>query len=191
GVVSGLNRSLSATDPSTGETSVLNNVIQTDAAINRGNSGGPLLNLEGEVVGINTAMVFGAQNIGFAIPIDQVKSSLEQAIKTGKIVTPFLGIWYQMITPELKEEKNLPVDYGALISKPSDSSEGAVIKDSPAEKAGLKERDIILEVNGQKVTLDNPLVSIIRQYKVGEKIKLKVLREGKTLEIEVILGERK
>jgi S1-C subfamily serine protease len=190
GVVSGLNRSLSVTDPYTGETVVLNNVIQTDAAINRGNSGGPLLNLKGEVVGINTAMVSGAQNIGFAIPIDQVKPSLEQAIKSGKIIIPFLGIWYRMVTPELKEEKNLSVDYGALISRPKDSSEEAVIKGSPAEKAGLKEGDIILEVNGQKITQNNPLASIIRQYKVGDKIKLKVLREGKTLEIEVILGER-
>ncbi|MGB9681256.1 MAG: S1C family serine protease [Minisyncoccia bacterium] len=191
GVISGLNRTLSATDPTTGETNVLLNVIQTDAAINRGNSGGPLINLKGEVVGINTAMVFGAQNIGFAIPIDQVKGALDQAIKTGKITTPFLGVWYQMITPDLKEEKNLSVDYGALISKPSDSNEPAIIKGSPAEKAGLKEGDIILEVNGEKVTMNNPLASIIRKYKVGEKIKLKVLREGKFLEIEVVLGEKK
>ena len=190
GVISGLARSIQASDPITGEAVVLSDVIQTDAAINQGNSGGPLLNLNGEVIGINTAMVYSAQNIGFAIPVDKIKTSFEQAVQTGEIKVPFLGVFYQIVDPSLQEEKGLKVDYGALIAE-SEEEGLAIIKGSPAEKAGLKEGDIILEVNGQKVDANHDLSSLIRQYKVGDKITLKVLRGNDYLNIEVVLEERK
>ncbi|MDQ5883080.1 MAG: putative serine protease HtrA [Patescibacteria group bacterium] len=188
GVVSGLRRNISVTTDA-GEIVTLDNVIQTDAAINPGNSGGPLLNLSGEVVGINTAMVSSAQNIGFALPINVLKNSLDQAVTTGKIKVPYLGVRYLLITPNLQQDKNLPVDYGALLTK-GEEGEPAVEKNSPAAKAGLKENDIILEVNSIKVTEDNPLASLIRQYQVGETLILKVLRDNKTFTVQVVLEER-
>jgi len=187
GVISGLARSIQVMD-SLGQQVVLNDVIQTDAAINRGNSGGPLLNLDGEVIGVNTAMVSGAQNIGFAIPINKIKKAIEQAIETGKIEIPYLGVRYILVTPSIKEEKNLSVDYGALLIKGEDN-QPVIEENSPAEKADLQEGDIILELNGQKIDLRHQLASIIRQYDVGDVITLKVLRGDKTFDIEVILGK--
>jgi len=187
GVISGLARSIQVMD-SLGQQVVLNDVIQTDTAINRGNSGGPLLNLDGEVVGVNTAMVSGAQNIGFAIPINKIKKSIEQAIRTGEIEIPYLGVRYILVTPSIKEEKSLPVDYGALLIKGEDS-QPAIEENSPAEKANLREGDIILELNGQKIDLRHQLASIIRQYDVGDVVTLKVLREDNTFDVEVILGK--
>lgn len=187
GVISGLARSVQVTDAS-GNQVVLNDVIQTDAAINRGNSGGPLLNLNGEVIGVNTAMVSGAQNIGFAIPINKIKKSIQQAITTGKIEIPYLGVRYILVTPSVKEERNLSVDYGALLIKGSEN-EPAVEKNSPAGKAGLQEGDIILEFDGQKIDSRHQLATIIRQYNVGDTIILKVLRDDKTFTKEIILGE--
>ncbi|MFA5042149.1 MAG: trypsin-like peptidase domain-containing protein [Candidatus Paceibacterota bacterium] len=189
GVISGLNRSLQASD-GLGNVSTLTDVIQTDAAINRGNSGGPLINLSGEVVGLNTAMVSGAQNIGFAIPINKIKNALNQALNTGEIKVPFLGIRYVMVNPSIEEAKNLAVDYGALIVS-GDNGEEAIVKDSPAQKANLKEGDVITEINGKKINDNYPLASAIRDYKVGDKITLRVLREGKFFETTVILEERK
>ena len=187
GVISGLARSIQVID-SSGQQVVLNDVIQTDAAINRGNSGGPLLNLDGEVVGVNTAMVSGAQNIGFAIPINKIKKSIEQAIKTGKIEIPYLGVRYVLVTPSIKEEKSLSVDYGALLIKGEDS-QPAVEGNSPAEKANLQEGDIILELNGQKIDLRHQLASIIRQYNVGDSVTLKVLRQDETFDVEIVLDK--
>jgi serine protease Do len=188
GVVSGLHRSITAQDEN--NTSVtLNDLIQTDAAINPGNSGGPLLNLNGEVIGINVAMEASAQNIGFAIPISKIKGIINQAISSGKISVPFLGIRYSAIDKDLMEEKKLSVDYGALID-PGNSKESAIVKDSPADKAGLKEKDIILSVNKIKITTKNPLSSVVRRFNVGDTVQLEVLREGKTININLILGSR-
>jgi len=186
GVISGLGRTITAGDSSGQE--VLTDVIQTDAAINRGNSGGPLLNLKGEVIGINTAIVSGAENIGFAIPINRVKKSIESAITTGQIKVPYLGVSYLTINGGVQNEKKLPVDYGALVVK--DENGEAVMKGSPAEKAGLKEGDIILEVNGVKVTPERTLSTLIREHAVGETIELKVLRGNQELTIAVTLAER-
>jgi serine protease Do len=187
GVISGLGRTVTASGGGIIET--IEDVIQTDAAINRGNSGGPLLNLKGEVIGVNFAMASGAENIGFAIPINKAKKDIEQVKKTGKIVFPFLGVRYVIITDEIQKENGLPVNYGAWIVK-GEKGESAIFPGSAAEKAGLKEGDIILEFNGEKITSENPLAKIIMKYNPGDKVTLKILRQNKEFSVEVILGER-
>jgi serine protease Do len=182
GVVSGLSRTIVAGNDF-GQSERLDKVIQTDAAINRGNSGGPLLDLSGEVIGINVATVVGSSNVGFALPINSVKSTIDSVKKTGKIVRPYAGLRYVVITPELKTKNNLPVDYGILITKGEGTSAPAVTPGSPAAKAGIKEGDIILEVNGKKINSD--FSSLVRGKKVGDELELKV-RSG-TSEKEITL----
>jgi len=188
GVISGLGRTVSASGGGFYET--LEDVIQTDAAINPGNSGGPLLNLKGEVIGINTAMALEAENIGFAIPINQAKRDIEQVKTTGKIVYPFLGVRYVLITDEIQKKNNLPVNYGALILRGEKPGEVAIYPGSMAEKAGLREGDIILEFNGEKITTENSLAKIIMKYHPGDKVKLKIFRNNQEKIFEVTLGER-
>lgn len=190
GVVSGLSRSITASGTGIG-TEQLVGVLQTDAAINPGNSGGPLLNSNGEVIGINTAVATGAQNIGFAIPINEAKQVIESVKKTGRIVRPFLGVRYVIITPELAKAQNLTVDYGALIVRGESQTDLAIVPGSPADKAGIVENDIILEISGQKITVDNPLAQAITRYGVGDKVPLKILHRGEEKNIEVTLAERK
>lgn len=187
GVISGLSRTITASG--TGFSETLEDIIQTDAAINEGNSGGPLLNLKGEVVGINTATVLQAQSIGFTIPINRAKRDIEQIKSIGKIIYPFLGVRYILITDEVKKDKNLSADYGALIAKGA-SGESAISKGSAADKAGLKENDIILEFNGEKITQNNSLTKVMDKYKPGDKISLKILRDSKEQTLDIILGER-
>ncbi|TSC91553.1 MAG: Uncharacterized protein CEN90_351 [Parcubacteria group bacterium Licking1014_17] len=190
GVVSGLSRSITASDSAGGSSESLSQLIQTDAAINPGNSGGPLLNLNGEVMGINTAIVSGAQNIGFATPINIAKKDIQQVAKTGKITYAYLGVRYVMITPDIKDSNNLAVDYGALVIKGPNATEIAVAPGSPADKAGIKENDIILEVNGTKVTADNPLSALIQKYSSGDTVTLLVLRQGSQMNVTVTLSSR-
>lgn len=187
GVVSGIGRTIVASGG--GATETLQNVIQTDASINPGNSGGPLLNLRGEVIGINTAIVQGAQSIGFAIPINQAKRDIGDTISKGRIIIPYLGVRYIMITSALKEEKKLPFDYGALVVK-SDNGEPAVIKDSPADKAGIKDGDIILEFNSKPVDKDHQLTSLIMLNSVGDNVPLKVWRSGEIIALTITLTEK-
>jgi S1-C subfamily serine protease len=189
GVVSGLQRTISASDQVGSFSETLENIIQTDAAINAGNSGGPLLNLKGEVIGINTAMAQGAQDIGFAIPINMAKKDIDQVVKTNKIVYPFLGVRYVLVDDQVKQKYNLSVDYGALVLK-GINGEPAVTAGSPAEKSGIKEKDVILEINGEKITADNSMSKIIQEYNSGDKITLHILRDGKEQNISVTLGER-
>lgn len=196
GVVSGLKRTITASGPKSGPEE-LAEVMQTDAAINPGNSGGPVLNLRGEAIGLSVAMAAGAENIGFALPINSLKKAFKQAKETGKITYPYLGVRYTTITPEIKEKKKLPVDYGALVTA-GQAGEAAVLPGSPAAKArlpdgqaGIKEGDIILEFGGTKISRDNPLNKLIQQRNVGDKVALKILRDGKEISMEVALEERK
>ncbi len=188
GVISGLGRTITASGGGIIET--LEDVIQTDAAINRGNSGGPLLNLKGEVIGINTAMSVEGENIGFAIPINKAKRAIEQVKTLGKIVYPFLGIRYILITDEIQEKNNLPVDYGAWVIRGDEPEETAIFPGSAADKIGLKENDIVLEFNNDKITPENSLAKIIMKYNPGDEVVLKILRNGKEKIIEATLGER-
>jgi serine protease Do len=184
GVISGLRRSITASDQS-GNVERLEGLIQTDAAINFGNSGGPLINLKGEVIGVNTAIAGGAENIGFAIPINRAKKMIEEVKTKGKIEVPFLGIYYILINEEVQKKFNLPVDYGAYVYRERQS---AIIPNSPSELYGLRDKDIILEMDGEKITPQNSLAQIIMKKSVGQKVNLKVLRDKETLNIYVILG---
>ena len=178
GVVSGLSRSILAGDLS-GKSEFLEGVIQTDAAINPGNSGGPLLNLSGKVIGVNVAVQKGAENIGFALPSNTVKSIAESVKKYGEIIRPYLGVRYIQITKKLKEKNNLPVDYGVLVVRGDKQEELAVIPGSPADIAGIVENDIILSVDGVKLKEGKSLAYLIRQKNVGDTIELKILSKGK------------
>lgn len=190
GVVSGLARSVVAGDGS-GKSELLDKVIQTDAAINPGNSGGPLLNLHGQVIGVNVAIVSGSQNIGFALPINSIKSVIESVKQTGKIVRPYVGIRYVQITESLKTKNNLSVDYGILVQKGETKDEIAVVPGSPADKAGILENDIILSIDGQKLDTDTSFASIIRNKKVGQSITLRVLSKGAEKTVNLILDAYK
>lgn len=189
GVISGLHRNIVAGGTLGGGEEILSELIQTDAAINSGNSGGPLLNLRGEAIGINTAMVQGAENIGFSLPINLVKRDISDVKAYGKIQYAYLGVRYTIVNARIQEDKKLSVDYGALISKGS-NAEAGVMPNSPAEKMGLKEGDIILEFNGIKITRDNTLSSAINRYRPGDKITLKILRNGEELSIQGTLESR-
>ena len=189
GVISGLKRSIVASGVGV-SSEHLNDVIQTDAAINPGNSGGPLLNLSGKVIGINVAVARGAQNIGFSLPINLAKRDIQQIKKNGKITYPFLGVRYVMINQEIKDKNHLPVDYGALILRGKDQTDLAVVPGSPADKAGLQENDIILEVNGVKINDQHPLAQVIESKNVGDWITLKIFHRGQYKKVKVKLGSR-
>lgn len=190
GIISGMSRAITAFSGLSNGTAQLRGLIQTDAAINPGNSGGPLVNMEGRVIGINTAMVIGAQNIGFAIPINYAKKDLDEVRKYGKIKRPFLGVRYIVLNKEIAEAHKLPIDYGALIVRQSFGEE-AVVKNSSAAKAGLKEYDIILEINGEKITEKNSLGYLLQKYRVGQEISVKILREGRESNLKIKLEEKK
>jgi serine protease Do len=156
--------------------------IQTDASINPGNSGGPLFNARGEVVGINSAIISSGQGIGFAIPINMARNVMEQLREKGTVTRGWLGVQIQPLTPELRESLNLTAEGGALVA--------GVIKGDPAEKAGLKAGDVIVEFDGRPVRSDRELVAVVGNAQVGRKIALKVVRDGKSLPIEVKVAKR-
>lgn len=159
-------------------------LIQTDASINPGNSGGPLVNIQGEVIGINTAIVAGGQGIGFAIPINMAQKIIGDLMEHGKVIRAWLGVYIQEITPELAEKfKGAKAKEGVLVA--------TVIPDSPAEKANLKEGDIILKVDGKLVTTPHELQKEILKRKIGDTVKLEILREGNKFSVDIKLAELK
>lgn len=187
GVISGLARNITAADGG-GQVEAIENVLQTDAAINPGNSGGPLLNLRGEVIGINVATVSGAQSIGFAIPINAAKQSIDSVRTTGAIGVPYLGVRHMSLTPELAKTYKLPVEQGAFIKGTEDDF--AVQPGSAADRAGLKEGDVILEIDGTPVDNEHSLVYLISQKKVGQTVELKISRGGREMRVDAILQKR-
>ncbi len=190
GIISGLSRSVQAKSDSRAPLQELRGLIQTDAAINPGNSGGPLVDIRGRTVGINAAVVVGAQNINFAIPIRAAEKDLHDLKKYGRIRRPLLGLRYLMLNHDLSKKMGLSSDYGAYITR-QNSSETAVIPGSPADKAGIFEQDIVLEWNGQKISSDTTLQDFLDDCEVGDKVTLKILRAGKEREAEITLTERK
>ena len=185
GIVSGTGRSITASDGGTG-TETLIDMIQTDAAINLGNSGGPLVNAAGEVIGINTAVSTDAQGIGFAIPISSTKGMLRRIVAGGSAERAWLGVNYLAITPAVAKEFDLPVRSGAYVYR--EGSQSAVVQGGPAETAGIKDGDIIVAVNGVKVGAKGSISSLIGEYMVGEVVELSLLRLGKETQLKVKLG---
>ena len=179
GVVSGLGRSITAGGGLGMQEKSYESVIQTDAAINPGNSGGPLLNSAGQVIGIGVATSRGADNISFAIPVNTLKPILESFLKEGRIVKPYLGVSYQMITKELAQMRRLPE--GAFVLN--------VVKDTPADKVGLQRSDIITKFDDKVLNASYPLAKAISTKKVGDGVTLEFDRNGKTQRLKVTLAE--
>ncbi|MEZ6330655.1 MAG: trypsin-like peptidase domain-containing protein [Candidatus Saccharimonadales bacterium] len=177
GIISGLGRPVTASDGSATSAESLTNLFQTDAAINPGNSGGPLLNMNGEVIGINTAVAGDAENIGFAIPINDVKPQISSVLEKGKLEVPYLGVRYVMLTEALQQRFDLALASGAWLKAGNDAQ--AVVNGSPADKAGLKEGDIIVKVNGEEITSETPLASVLSKYSVGQELDITYNRDGK------------
>ncbi len=189
GIISGFGRSVQAGGSSGSVDSVenLDDLFQTDAAINEGNSGGPLVNLNGQVIGINTAIAGDAQNIGFAIPIDNIRGMISHVLKTGKFARAYIGVRYVPLDKDTADSYGLSAHDGAYIA-PSEGSSSSILDDSPAAKAGLHEKDIITAVNGKKVDQAHTLTSLLGAFEPGQTIKLSILRGGKTKHINVTLG---
>jgi len=187
GIVSGLGRSIVASDQS-GNFEALDNVIQTDAEINLGNSGGPLIDLAGKVIGVNVAIDQEGASIGFAIPVNDARPVIKSVKEIGRIVRPRLGVRYIMITPELAQDNDLARNSGALIMRSKNNSP-SILPDSPAEKAGLAEGDIIFEINAIKIEGKNTLISVIQKYKPRDRIGLKIQRGEKVIIRVVTLDE--
>jgi 2-alkenal reductase len=184
GVISGLERSI-AVD----EGFALEGLIQTDTAINHGNSGGPLVNLQGQVIGINTLIIRGdsysmdvAEGLGFAIPSNTVRLVVEQLIAKGRVSRPFLGISHQEVTPRLAAYYNLAVRQGILVLQ--------VAPATPASQAGLEVGDVIVAISGDPIDPENPFLNVLMRHQVDETVTLSVNRFGRELALEVTLGER-
>lgn len=187
GIISGYGRSVEAGDSSGESVESLQNLFQTDASINEGNSGGPLVNINGEVIGINTAVAgAGAENVGFAIPINDIQGLVKSVIKNGKLERPYLGVRYVTLNDQYAAEYKLDVKRGAYIV-PSRGSDASIIPDSPAAKAGLKEGDVITKVDGMMIDERNSLVSLVSRKAVGENVLLTVVRDGKEQQVTVTL----
>ena len=162
-------------------------LFQTDTAINPGNSGGPLLTLTGQVIGINTAVAGNAQNIGFAIPIMDLKKDLESYTKNGKIIQPYIGVKHQPITKVIAKSYSLPVEQGAWLVTGDGTS--AITANSPAATAGLKDGDIITKINNDKITETTPLARLVRKYSPNDTVTLTVLRDKTEISVKLTLGQ--
>lgn len=179
GIISGLSRDIGGN---------YTGLIQTDAAINEGNSGGPLLNLEGEVIGINTAIDRSGEGIGFAIPVNEAKVAIDSTKEFGHIVRPALGVRYIPVDAQVAKINSLPFEYGAYIPVDTQNHDG-IVAGGAAEKAGLKEGDIILEVDGIKVDEDHPLAKTIKSHVVGDVVVLHIYTDGAEKDVSVTLTE--
>jgi S1-C subfamily serine protease len=190
GIISGMQRNITA-GSGFGDTEDLTNIIQTDAAINFGNSGGPLLDVQGKVIGINTAVAQGAENIGFAIPINQVMRLIDDVKETGKITRPFIGVRYVPVNKEIQDALDVDYEHGVLVVRGDAITDFAVLPGSPADKAGIVENDIILEINGTKIDEKNTMAQLIAQHGVGDTIEMKVWHKGVEKNLSAILEEKK
>jgi len=181
-VVSATGRSID-----TGQGYQIEGLIQTDAAINQGNSGGPLVNLAGEVIGVNTLMVRNsgsgaiAEGLGFAIPANTARAVAEQIMQKGYFSRPFLGIRWQSITPDIAMAYNLPVKWGSYVTD--------VTPGSPAGNAGIQTDDIIIQIGGTAIDETHSYINVLFQHKPGDQVTVQVLRNGKILDLTVALGE--
>jgi S1-C subfamily serine protease len=191
GIISGLLRVISTDDISGYGSQNLRGLIQTDAAINPGNSGGPMIDSSGKIIGINAVVVNGAQNINFAIPASNAEKDIEDLRKFGKIIQPSFGVRYVMINEEMKEKFELPINYGAFIIKEHLPDDYAIVPGSSADKAGIKEGDIILEFNEIKVQEGSGLDELVQKTSVGDNIKIKYLRNNLEKTTFAILQERR
>lgn len=190
GIVSGLKRNVTARSVGTAP-ETLDQIIQTDTAINQGNSGGPLLNSRGEAIGMNTAIAANAQNIGFAIPASDLQKAIDSYQKNGKIVSAYMGIRYTEITPSMVEKNKLDTKTGILVSRGETADDLAVVPNSPAAKAGIVEGDIITKIDGAALDKHTSLSRVIARKKPGDTIVCTIIRNGKEKEVSVILEERK
>lgn len=179
GVISGISRQIEASGGLGTPTKAYDSVIQTDAALNPGNSGGPLLNSAGQVIGINVATTLGANNVSFAIPINTLKPILQGFLKHGRIIRPYIGVYYVMITKELAAVQNMPE--GAYVSQ--------VATGAPAEKAGLQRGDIITKINDLVISTHGTLASAISKFNVGDTIQVTFDRDGKVQTVKLTLAE--
>ncbi len=188
GIISGVGRTITASSSDMTET--IEGAIQTDASINPGNSGGPLVNMKGEVIGINTAIDRSGEALGFALPINLAKDALTKFKKYGQITRTFLGVRYVMLNRYLSFANRLPVQQGAYVLKEVPSGNPTIIPGGPAEAAGVKPGDIILEVNNAKLSATNSLSTAISKYEPGQEVNLKVLRAGTEIMLNATLAER-
>lgn len=185
GIISGIGRPIQAASEGGVSAEKLENLFQTDAAINPGNSGGPLVNLKGEVIGINTAIAEEGEGIGFAIPLNDVKGMIKTVLEQGKVVKPYLGVRYVMLSPEVAKQLNLQVSQGAYVNGGSGGE--AVLPGSPASKASIRQGDVITKMNGQALSEDKSLASSLAQFSPGDEVVLTILRDGKQQDVKVTL----
>lgn len=188
GIISGKNRRIVA--GGVGGAEVIEEAIQTDAAVNLGNSGGPLLDVRGRVIGVNTAVSSRGQSLSFAIPVNAVKRAVESVKKTGKIVRPWLGVRYRMIDEAYAKLERLPVTQGAHVSPGITAQDVSVVPNSPADKAGIKEGDIITKMDDQPLSEEQSLALLLSRREPGDLVRVTVLRGGQERIIEVRLDER-
>ena len=187
GIISGTGRSVTAGDSNGNNQETLTDMLQTDAAINPGNSGGPLVNAAGEVIGINTAVATSANGLGFAIPISATKGMLNRIMEGGKAERAYLGLTYITVTAEVAKEAKLSVNHGAYIYNSSSRSGEAIVKNGPADKAGIKTKDVITKVGNVEVGRAGSISTLIGEYKVGDTVQLTYVRDGKEYTTNVTL----
>lgn len=187
GIVSALGRAIEAGDSSSSNTETLENMIQTDTAINPGNSGGPLVNISGQVIGINTAVAGNSEGIGFAIPINVVKTAIDSVVESGEISRPMIGVRYINVTKDFATRNKLPVDAGVLIY--ASGNDLAVLPNTPASQAGLTEGDIITKIDDNEIKEGQSLISILYKYKPGDKVTITYVRGNKTKTADIILAK--